>query len=122
MAKQRTVRVEKFRKQLAENVIGQDNTVRVEFGGGPEDYVTIKLPLLLEDGDDFMDRLTEAFEAEDRDREVSLAVLSGHPTRTAEEQLELWLDAGNTHGELSQIYASELNAGRERLGNFRYRP
>ena len=122
MAKQRTVRVDKFRKQLAENVIGQDNTVRVEFGGDPEDYVTIKLPLLLEEEDDFMDRLTEAFEAEDRDREVSLAVLSGHPTRTAEEQLELWLDAGNTHGELSQIYASELNAGRERLGNFRYMP
>lgn len=122
MGKQRTVRLEKFRKQIAENVISADNLVRVEYGGDPEDYVTIKLPLMLEDDDDFMEQITEASQSDDRDRAFALVVLSGHPGRAAEEQLQKWLDAGATYSELANIYATETTAARERLGNFRYRP
>lgn len=122
MGKQRTVRLDKFRKQIAENVIGEDNLVRIEFGGGPEDYVTIKLPIMLPEDDDFMDRIAAASNSDDRDLDFSLVVLSGHPTRTAEEQVDIWLEAGNTYSELANVYAVEARAAQERLGNFRYRP
>jgi hypothetical protein len=41
MGKQRTVRVDKFRQQIAESVIGNDNLVRVEFGSEDRDFINI---------------------------------------------------------------------------------
>ena len=47
MAKRRTVRVDKFRQQIAESVIGNDNLVRVEFGSEDRDFINILIPDML---------------------------------------------------------------------------
>ena len=81
MAKQRTVRVDKFRQQIAESVIGNDNLVRVEFGPEDRDFINILIPDMLgqEETKDFNDRLEEARESDDAERNIALLILSGGP-------------------------------------------
>ena len=122
MGKQRTVRLEKFRKQIAESVIGPEGLVRIEFGGGEEDYVTVKIPVMLSEGDDFPERLNAATNRDDPDREIALVILSGNPELSAESLLDRWLDAGLSIKELATIYGAERRRVEEALGNFRYRP
>ena len=122
MGKQRTVRLEKFRKQIAESVIGPESLVRIEFGGGEEDYVTVKIPVMLSEGDDFPEQLNAATNSDDPDREIALVILSGNPELSAESLLDRWLDAGLSIKELATIYGAERRRVEEALGNFRYRP
>ena len=121
MTKQRTVRVDRFRRQIAENVVGEGSLVRVEFGPGPDEFVTVKMPVMLADDDDFSERLQEAIQAEDSDREIALVILSGNPDILAEDQLDRWLNAGLGIKELATIYGTERRRVEEALGNFRYR-
>ena len=122
MGKQRTVRLEKFRKQIAESVIGPEGLVRIEFGGGEEDYVTVKIPVMLSEGDDFPERLNAATNSDDPDREIALVILSGNPELSAESLLDRWLNTGLSIKELATIYGAERRRVEEALGNFRYRP
>ena len=119
MTKRRRIRADRFRTQLAENVLGPDGLVEVEVNGDG-DCVYIRLPLLLPDGDPYPDQLNNARTADDPDRAVALVVLGHHPDRTAEDQLDLWLRSGNTLTDLAAIFAVETQDARERLGNFRY--
>lgn len=123
MGKRRTVRVDKFRQQIAENVIGNDNLVKVEFGPGERDYVNIFLPDLLGSAEtqDFNDRLAEARESDDSEREIALLVLSGDTEDPAEDQLNRWIESGNDIAELALIWGVERRRVSDALGNFRYR-
>ena len=123
MAKRRTVRVDKFRQQIAESVIGNDNLVRVEFGSEDRDFINILIPDMLgqEETKDFNDRLEEARESDDPERNIALLILSGDPEDLAAEQLERWTAAGNDIAELAIIWGVERRRVSEALGNFRYR-
>lgn len=123
MAKRRTVRVDKFRQQIAESVIGNDNLVRVEFGSEDRDFINILIPDMLgqEETKDFNDRLEEARESDDPERNIALLILSGDPEDLAAEQLERWTAAGNDIAELAIIWGAERRRVSEALGNFRYR-
>lgn len=114
-SKRRVVRMDEFSKQLEENVIGPDHLVEVE--AAPGKSVWIKIPINLEDDDDYTDRLSAA----DAAAEMALVVLSGHPSLTAEQQWETWTSAGLTANDLVVVFGAETTAARERLGNFRYR-
>lgn len=123
MGKRRTVRVDKFRQQIAESVIGNDNLVRVEFGSEDRDFINMLIPDMLgqEETKDFNDRLEEARESDDPERNIALLILSGDPEDSAEEQLERWIVAGNDIAELAIIWGVERRRVSEALGNFRYR-
>jgi hypothetical protein len=123
MGKQRTVRLDKFRQQIAESVIGNDNLVRVEFGPEDRDFINILIPDMLgqEETKGFNDRLEEARESDDAERNIALLILSGGPEDSAEEQLERWTAAGNDIAELAIIWGVERRRVSEALGNFRYR-
>ena len=114
--RRRRVRVDQFKKQLAEEVIGEDSLVELEIGRG--EFVTIYVPL---DGDDTKDVGRKLREAGDDKEAGALVVLAGNPDVSAEDQLAKWLDSGNSLDDLIKIYMVEMRAAAERLGEFRYR-
>lgn len=123
MGKRRTVRVDKFRAQIAESIIGPDNLVRVEFGAGEDDHVDIFLPDLLgsEETKTFNAAIKDAQEAEDPERELALLILSHTPGDPAEAQLERWLASGADIAELALIWGAERRRVNDAMGNFRFR-
>lgn len=116
MAKRRRVRMDRFNAQVAEHVIGPDSLVELEIGDGQ--YVTIKLPLMLNEGDTYAEDLERA-QAEGG-KAVALEVFGHDPDRTAEDQYQAWTDAGLTDRDLAIAFGVELSSARERLGNFRF--
>lgn len=116
MAKRRRVRMDRFKAQVAEHVISPDNLIELEIG---EDvFVTIKLPILLAEGDDYVKKIEEA--QHEGGEAIALVILGESADRTAEEQLELWLDAGNTIEDLATVFTAETADARDRLGKFRF--
>lgn len=115
MATRRRIRMDKLKSQIAERVIGDDALIELEIS--KNEYVTIKLPILLEEGDDYQEQIQKA-----RDDEESLAlVLFGQdPNRSAEEQLAAWRAAGYTTRDLAIAYMAEMQDAQERLGKYRY--
>ncbi|MFD6032445.1 hypothetical protein ACX12M_17130 [Cellulosimicrobium cellulans] len=111
------VRMDKFKRQFSEEVIGEGSLVPVEIGDG--DVVKIKLPLLLDEDDDYQDRLQQATQSDEEDA-VPLVVLGANPDRDAEEQWAAWQAAGYTSKDLAAIYQAELLAAQDRLRDFRY--
>lgn len=116
MANRRRIRMDRFNAQIAEKVIGPDSLVELEIDKGQ--YVTVKLPVLLHEDDDFTDRIAAAQDG--GGDAIALVIMDFDPTRTAEEQLKAWKDAGLTSRDLAVVYAAETNEARERLGNFRF--
>jgi len=118
-AKQRRapVRMDRFKKQFADEVIGEGSLVPVEIGDG--EVVKIKLPIMLDEDDEYQDVLREAFDSGEAEQ-VSLAVLGGDPDRSAEEQWEAWKAAGYDSSDLAAVYRAELSAAQDRLNDFRY--
>ena len=111
----RVIRMDEFKRQIAEAVLTDDHLVEVE--AAPGKSVWIKIPLNLDDDDDYPQRLRAAKGGED----LALVILSGHPDRTAQQQWEEWTSAGLTAGDLAVVFGTESQAAQERLGNFRYR-
>lgn len=111
----RVVRMDEFRKQIDEAVIGADHLVEVE--AAPGKSVWIKIPLNLAEDDDYPARLQAASTGKD----LALVILSGRPGVTAQEQWETWSDAGWDENDLAVVFGTENKAAQERLGNFRYR-
>lgn len=116
MAKRRRVRMDRFKAQVAEHVISPDNLIELEIG--EDQFVTIKLPILLAEGDDFVARI-EAAQHEGGEA-IALVILGQSDERTAEEQLKMWLDAGNTVEDLATVFSAETADARDRLGKFRF--
>lgn len=115
-SKRRRIRVDQFKKQLAENVIGADGLIELEIGQGH--FVTIYIPL----GSEEREALAEALKsAGDDHRAGALVVLDHNPARSADEQLEAWESAGLTVEDLMRIYQVETQDALERLGKFRYK-
>lgn len=114
--RRRRVRMDRFKAQLAEAVIGEDSLLEVEVG--EDEAVVMRLPVLLPEGDDYQERVANA--AGDSGRAAALLILGYHPTRSAEEQLDVWESAGYTTDDLAAVFGAETNAARERLGNFRF--
>lgn len=112
----RRIRADKFKQQVAENVIGPDGLIEVEINAAG-DYVALRLPVMLTEDDDYHDRIRSAGKD---GTQIALVVLGYHPDRDAQDQLDAWLTAGNTVEDLAVIFAAETTAARERLGNFRY--
>lgn len=115
MGKARRVRADRFRQQLAEHVIGEDSLVELEVADG--DIIKVKLPVLLNEGDEYVRLMNEAV----GEREKALVVLSFNPDRDAEEQLDALLAAGYDYRFLAAFIASESAVAQEALGKFRYR-
>lgn len=116
MANRRRVRMDKFKAQLAEEVIGEDSLVELEIAKG--EYVTIYIPVDPEKAAEFGKEL----QGIGSDSEAgALLVLGNNPTVTAAEQFEKWQAAGFDVRDLLLAYSAEAQSARERLGKFRYR-
>ena len=115
MAKRRRVRLDRYKEQIAENVIGPDGLLELELS--ESDSVKVKLPILLDEGDDYTKRLAEAADEEER----ALIVFGFNPERSAEEQLAAYLAAGGTYRDLAVILQAETATAQEALGKLRYR-
>lgn len=116
MGKRRAVRMDRFKNQLAENVLGPDGLIELEVADGEK--VSIRLPLLLNEGDDYAERIEAA--SQNGGEAIALVLLGGHPDRSAEEQWDTWTGAGYTADDLAIAYHVEMADARERLGKFRY--
>lgn len=116
MAKRRRIRMDRFNAQVAEHIIGPDSLVDLVIG--QDETVTIKLPLMLDEGDDYTEQIDKA-QAEGG-KAIALVIFGHDPNRTAEEQYEAWTAAGYTDRDLAIAFTAEVNAARERLGNFRF--
>lgn len=110
----RRVRMDQFKAQLAEQVLPENRLVEVDLGNGS--VVHMKLPIMLDEGDDFMERLAAAPDGE----AVALVVLSGSLV-PAEEQWAAWQAAGYDSTDLSEVFQAETSAARERWDAFRYK-
>jgi hypothetical protein len=111
------VRMDRFKKQFADEVIGESSLEQVEIGDG--DYVWIKLPVMLDEDDDYQDKITEAYKSDDEDA-VPLVVLGQHPDHDAHEQWAKWKAAGYDATDLAAIFRVQTQAAQERLNDFRY--
>jgi hypothetical protein len=114
----RNVRMDQFKRQIAEEVIGPDGLVDVEIGKG--EFVRIKLPVALDESDDYQERLQQASKEEEYGEALSLEVLGHDPDRSAEEQWAAWQAAGFDAGDLALVFQAETVAANERLKAFRY--
>ena len=117
MAKQprRVVRMDQFKEQIAEAVLPPNHLLEVE--AAPGKSVWIKIPLNLDEDDDYPARIQAAANGKD----LALVLLSGHPDLTAQEQWDTWTSAGFNENDLAVVFGTENRAAQERLGNFRYR-
>lgn len=108
--------MDQFKKQLAEEVIGEDSLVEVEIGKG--EYVTLYIPI---DSDEAKEH-SHLLRSVGVDSEAgALAVFDHNPDRTPEDQLAAWQNAGFTINDLIRVYGVESRAAGERLGEFRYK-
>lgn len=116
MANRRRVRMDKFKAQIADQVIGEDSLVELETGKG--EYVTIYIPIDPEEAEAHGKQL----QASGADTEAgALVIFSHNPDVSAEDQLAQWKAAGLTMKDLLLAYQAETVDARERLGKFRYR-
>lgn len=118
MAKQRTVRMDQFTQKIAEEVLPKDNIVRLELS--KDDFVTIKLPIFLEEDDPYQEQMKNAQGGTSED--IALVILGYDPDgRSAEEQLALWKAHDYSLGDLARVFAKEVEAAQDRLGKFRFK-
>lgn len=110
----RRVRMDQFKRQMAEQVLPDDSLVQVELDEVRS--VQIKIPVMLDEDDDFPARIEAAESLE----EMALVLLSGGST-PAEEQWETWKAAGYDAVDLMKVYATERAGAEERMRQFRYK-
>jgi hypothetical protein len=110
----RRVRMEQFTRQIADQVLPDNNLVPVDLPDGQ--VVHIKIPVMLPEGDDFLDRMTAAGNEED----IALVIFSGADV-PAEDQWRIWRDAGYTGTDLIKVFTTERLAAEDRLRAFRYK-
>lgn len=118
-AKQRRapMRMDRFKKQFADEVIGEGSLEPIEIGDGEQ--VWVKLPIMLDEDDDYQEQLQEASKSDEPDA-FPLVVLGQHPDRTAEEQWAAWQAAGYDGGDLAKAIRALSNEAQQRLNDFRY--
>lgn len=114
----RKVRMDQFKRQVAEEVIGPDSLVDIEIGKG--EIVRIKVPVGLDEHDDYQEKIQEAMKEEEYGEAVALVVLGQDPDRSAEDQWAAYQAAGYDSGDLALVFQSETIAASERLKAFRY--
>jgi hypothetical protein len=111
------VRMDRFKKQFTEEVIAEGSLEPIEIG--EDQQVWIKLPILLDEDDNYQEQLREAYESDDEDA-VPLVVLGQHPDHDPAEQWAAWKSAGYDATDLASILRVQTNAAQERLNDFRY--
>lgn len=121
--RQRKINAAAFKRQLEEAVIGEDALVEVQ--ASAEDSVWIRIPVNMDSGDDYLQRILKCADEE----EICSEILAHKAGVTAEEQWRVWLDAfgGSPDADkkaaklLINIFTAEKEAAEERAKNFRYR-
>lgn len=113
---QRRVRMQAFKAQISETVLPENARVPIDLDDVGT-TVTIKIPVLLEEGDDFLERLQACKSAE----EIALLIFDGDPDVSAEVQWTMWREAGYTGTDLMKVFGAERAAAEDRLKAFRYR-
>lgn len=111
----RKINAEAFAKQMAEQIIAPDSLVEIQ--ANQQDSVWAKIPFNLDEGDDYLTRLSACGSGE----EFARLALSFHPTRSADEQWETWIAAGRDAKLLVNIVGMMRQEAEERAKNFRYR-
>jgi len=121
MAKAKKINVAAFERQLAENVIGDDSLKELQVNA--EESVWIKIPVDLNDatGSAIEDMRAQIIACGDDADAAALVLLAGHPTFTAEDQLETWKSSGRSAGLLMQMWAVLTRETMQNLQDFRYR-
>jgi len=110
----RRIRMDQFKAQITEQVLPDDALIPVELS---EDVtVYIKIPILLDEEDDFLERL----QACTTQKDVALVILSGGDA-DPEEQWKQWQLAGYDGVDLVKLFNSERAAAEDRLKAFRYK-
>lgn len=110
----RRVRMDQFKAQITEQVLPEDRLVPVDLG--PDTVVTIKLPIMLDEDDPYIEQMQAATTAE----EIALVILSGSDV-PAEEQWQTWQFAGYDGTDLMELFSAERAAAEDRLKAFRYK-
>lgn len=111
----RRVVMEKFKAQVAEEVIGDDGLVEVDLPGGETVWVKVALPFSNED--EYLEELKAATTA----KESCLVVLGQHSDHTAEDQWAKWEAAGYTEDDLALFLKAETARAKDAQEGFRYR-
>lgn len=112
----RKVRMDEFKKQVAEKVLPPDGTVAVEIGKDTTVHLFLPLFLTGQDMEDFQIKTREATAGLERAK----MIFSADRGKTPEKQWEEWVKAGYNDEDLALLFGAELQAARERLGEFRY--
>lgn len=107
----RRVRISQYRQQVAEAVLPPDGTVAVELDDEGQDVITFRVPLNLDEDDEYL----AAIRATKTPKDISVLVLG-------EEQRARYLAAGGTDDEFATLFAQETSAAKERMRDFRYTP
>lgn len=111
----RRIVMEKFKAQVAEEIIGEDGLVEVDLP--MEERVWVKITLPFSNDEDYLDRLRAAEGA----RESCLVILGEHPEHSAEDQWAKWEAAGYTEDDLAMLVKAETAKAKEKQDGFRYR-
>ena len=112
---QRRVRMQQFQHQIAEQVLPENNLIPVDLDDDTTVY--LKIPVVLPEGDDFLEEL----QAAKTEEQVALVVLAGYDGATAQEQWDTWRAAGYSGTDLMKVFATERAAAEDRLKAFRYK-
>lgn len=115
--KHRTINAVAFNRQIAEQVIAPDSLAEVFVDRAETTSVWVKVPFNLDEGDDYLRRLSGSASSE----EMALEMLGHYPGASAEEQWATWQDAGHDAKLLINIVGSLRQEAEEKAKNFRYR-
>jgi hypothetical protein len=116
-SKDRTIRFDQFKKQLAD--VDVDALQRVELSRDSE--IFIRLGVNLGGDDDEFREFMAGVEASDDPEEICMIILGFHEGTSAEEQWKKFEDAGGKAHELVALWGTATAARREELGKLRPR-
>lgn len=113
--KLRPIRFDQFKKQLEE--LGIADLQEVQMGPDAKIFMRLGSGIDRDDDDEFIDRLRAA----DTSKDAAMVVLDYYPEATAEEQWQIFEEAGGTADQLATLYGSATVDQQERLGKLRPR-
>lgn len=107
----RRIRISQYRQQVAEAVLPPDGMITIDLDDEGTEQVSFRVPVNLDDDDEFVLSVRAAKTPEDITRLV-----------LGDEQRDRYIAAGGDDQEFSILFASETAGARERMRDFRYRP
>lgn len=117
MTKHRKVNAVTFGRQIAEQVIAPDSLAEVFVDRSESTSVWVKVPFNLDEGDDYLRRLSGVASSDD----MAVEMLAHYPGASADEQWATWREAGHDAKLLINIVGNLRQEAEEKAKNFRYR-